>query len=229
MSGSGSPYDDAAFIAQQVDEGRHREIIGGLWDEIGPSQLSFLRAQGLGPDHRLLDIGCGSLRGGVHFVRYLTPGHYYGVDANQDLLDAGYNIEVAAVGATARLPREHLMCSRTFDFAKFETRFDFGLAFSVFTHLPLNDIRTCIENWEAVASPSARLYATYFLALGDGPLWRACEQPHGQVITYGDRDPFHYRLDDLAFVANSAGWQVRDVADYYHPRGQRMAVFERRV
>lgn len=229
MTGSGSPYEDEAFIAKEVDEGRHREIIGGLWDEIGPSQLSFLCAQGLGPGHRLLDIGCGSLRGGVHFVRYLNPGNYFGIDASEELLEAGYRIEIPAAGASGRLPRSRLKCSRSFDFASFETRFDYGLAFSVFTHLPLNNIRTCVEKWAAVASPGARLYATYFSAPTDEPLWPARRQPAGQVVTYGDRDPFHYRFEDLAFVANAVGWLVHDIEGYHHPRGQRMAMFKQRV
>ena len=29
----------------------------------------------------LIDIGCGALRGGVHFVRHLDPGHYFGMDS----------------------------------------------------------------------------------------------------------------------------------------------------
>ena len=46
----------------------HREQVGGLWDEIGALQIDFLRAQGLRPGDTLLDVGCGCLRGGVHFV-----------------------------------------------------------------------------------------------------------------------------------------------------------------
>ncbi len=38
--------------------------VGGLWDEIGQLQFDFLRAKGLLPRHKLLDFGCGSLRGG---------------------------------------------------------------------------------------------------------------------------------------------------------------------
>ena len=42
------------------------------------------------PHHRLLDIGCGALRGGVHFVRYLEDGNYAGLDVNRSLIAAGH-------------------------------------------------------------------------------------------------------------------------------------------
>src|SRR3979409_2149502 len=58
----------------------HRAAVGGRWEEIGELQFQFLRTHGLEPQHRLLDIGCGSLRGGVRFVSYLDPGNYFGID-----------------------------------------------------------------------------------------------------------------------------------------------------
>ena len=96
-----SSYDDPDFVAGQVRAGQHREVIGGLWDEMGRLQLEFMRAQGLQPQHRLLDLGCGSLRAGIHFVRYLDAGRYYGLDHNQSLLDAGYGTELVPVEDSA--------------------------------------------------------------------------------------------------------------------------------
>lgn len=66
-----------------------------MWDELGKLQFDLLVQQGLKPQHFLLDVGCGSLRGGVHFIRYLEPGHYFGVDESRELLDAGRRIELA--------------------------------------------------------------------------------------------------------------------------------------
>ena len=45
---------------EQINAGIHRDMVGGMWDEIGRLQFEFLRARGLKPNHRLLDIGCGS-------------------------------------------------------------------------------------------------------------------------------------------------------------------------
>ena len=66
-----SVYDDEATIARMAAEGQHRKIIGGLWDEIGQLQFDYLRENGLTPQSRLLDIGCGSLRLGAKAVAYL--------------------------------------------------------------------------------------------------------------------------------------------------------------
>jgi len=87
-----SRYYDKTALEAQVQAGRHREAVGGLWDEIGQLQIDFLVSQGLMPHHRLLDIGCGSLRGGVKLIRYLDAGHYAGVDLHESLINAGYEI-----------------------------------------------------------------------------------------------------------------------------------------
>ncbi len=56
---------------KEIEEKAHRGLVGGLWDELGKLQLDFLTESGLKPSHKLLDIGCGCLRGGVHYVKYL--------------------------------------------------------------------------------------------------------------------------------------------------------------
>ena len=42
----------------------HRNTIGGNWNEMGKLQNNLLLEQGLKPHQILMDIGCGSLRGG---------------------------------------------------------------------------------------------------------------------------------------------------------------------
>ncbi|WP_052027133.1 class I SAM-dependent methyltransferase [Rhodovulum sp. PH10] len=139
------PYDDKAAIAEGVRAGAHRELIGGLWDEIGRLQLDFLLTQGLLPTNHVLDIGCGSLRAGVRLVRYLDSGHYFGTDLNESLLQAGYEIEIAREGLQDKLPRTNLVTDGEFDFSWCAVSFDVAIAQSVFTHLPLNDLRVCPE------------------------------------------------------------------------------------
>ncbi|RLI53090.1 MAG: hypothetical protein DRO93_14110 [Candidatus Thorarchaeota archaeon] len=67
----------------------YRIAVGGMWEEIGKLQFDYLVKEGLEREDYFLDVGCGSLRGGIHFIRYLKPGHYFGIDINQRLLDAG--------------------------------------------------------------------------------------------------------------------------------------------
>ena len=130
-----SGYDDVEGIRMAVGRGEHRDVIGGLWEVLGQLQLNFMICEGLKPHHKLLDIGCGSLRGGVHFIRYLDVGNYAGIDPNIALLDAGYEIELASCGLKERIPRENLICSSDFDPPFPNDTFDFALAQSVFTHV----------------------------------------------------------------------------------------------
>jgi SAM-dependent methyltransferase len=103
-----------------------------MWEEIGSLQFDFLVRQGLQPNHYLLDVGCGSLRGGIHFVRYLDTGHYFGIDISKELLDAGkYELEINRL--TSKNP---VLCEMgDFDFPSLAQTFDYALAQSVFTHL----------------------------------------------------------------------------------------------
>jgi len=110
-------YFDHEQIGKAVKRGQHREIVGGLWHEIGRLQYQFLIDQGLQPSHTLLDVGCGSLRGGVYLIRYLEAGNDIGVDINQSLLDAGFDIELKQSGLQYKIPRDHLLCLAEFEFA----------------------------------------------------------------------------------------------------------------
>ncbi|MGC1464305.1 MAG: hypothetical protein WA792_01085, partial [Pseudolabrys sp.] len=104
-----SNYYNQDWVAEGVSAGKHRALIGGLWDEIGSLQLEFLRANGLTPQSRLLDIGCGSLRLGVRAIEYLNVGHYWGTDINESLLAAGFEKEIIPNGLARKLPRENLI------------------------------------------------------------------------------------------------------------------------
>ena len=124
MSATGpSAYHDVDLMRDRIALGEHRDVVGGLWDELGALQFDFLRAQGLEPPDRLLDVGCGALRAGVKLVPYLEPGGYYGIDLRQELLDAGYEREIAPLGLEDRLPRENLAANGAFDATGFGVTF----------------------------------------------------------------------------------------------------------
>lgn len=222
-----SSYDDPGFVAGRVSAGEHRDVIGGMWDEMGRLQLEFMRAQGLLPRHRLLDLGCGSLRGGVQFVRYLDVGNYYGLDHNPSLLDAGYDTELPAAGVQDRLPRRNLFCNPDFLLPVEDGFFDAGIAQSVFTHLTFNSIRRCLETVAPKFRRGAVLYATYFHLPPEQPAGSGIVREPGGIVTYGHQDPYHYRVGDLAQAAAGAPWRLRDIGDWGHPRAQSMMAFER--
>jgi SAM-dependent methyltransferase len=219
-------YYDEETMRVMAAEGRHRDIIGGLWDEVGTLQFEFLKTHGLAPTDILIDIGCGCLRGGVHFIDYLNAGNYHGIDLSSALLDAGYDVEVAGLGLQAKLPRSNLLTDGHFGFDRFEKRFDVALAQSVFTHLPLNHIRLCLHRLAAAMRPGGRLFATFFEAPEHHAIDRPLDHPNG-VRTFSYQDPFHYRISELEAICQEMPWRITFAGDWAHPRDQKMVVFER--
>lgn len=209
---------------REIESGHHRDMVGGMWDEIGELQFAFLQRNGLAPQHRLLDIGCGCMRGGIHFVRYLDEGHYFGVDANLSLLEAGMR-ELEAARLIDKKPT--LLENSVFDFSGFGVRFDFMLALSLFTHLYMNNIARCLNGVRRVLQPSGIFFASYF----ESPSPQFLDPIHherGGIVSHYDQDPFHISNDELAWLAEKAGLTMLPIGDWGHPRNQKMAAFRLR-
>lgn len=222
-----SEYFDIERSAQAAAQGKHRAIIGGKWDELGALQFDFLVARGLQPHHRLLDVGCGALRAGVRFAPYLDPGHYYGVDISQALLDSGLE-ELETLGYADRVPPSNLHATPGFELP-FGRTFDFAIAQSVFTHLGLNWIRRCLEQVSDAMAPGGQFYATFFERPADAQARTEQRHEPGRKLTHDVADPYHYSLDDLRYAARNLPFEVEYIGDWNHPRAQRMVLFRKRV
>jgi cyclopropane fatty-acyl-phospholipid synthase-like methyltransferase len=207
----------------EIEAGVHRTMVGGMWDEIGRLQFDFLRARGLKPGDRFLDIGCGALRGGIHAIEYLERGNYYGLDMNPSLVEAGRR-ELQIAGLEHKNP--HLALNDRFELGLFERKFEYMLALSVFTHLFANHIVRCLAEVRKVLAPEGRFFATFFLAPHSVHLAPIVHQP-GRVKTEYDRDPLHYSPDEIRAMAKLANLSVEIIGDWGHPRAQQMLVFSR--
>jgi SAM-dependent methyltransferase len=214
-------YAGFEITEERRERGVHRGFVGGLWDEMGELQLSFLKDRGLRPDQRFLDVGCGSLRAGRLLVDYLEPGHYYGSDINPDLLETGYRHELDDL-QRARLPVSNLRTTDRFD-NDFGVAFDMAIAQSVFTHIPLNMMRLCLHRVAKVMKPGGRFYVTFFEAAAGFPLDGVAE---GRLL-YTERNPYWYYRNDLRWVARRSPWEFRYIGDWKHPNHQRMVEYTR--
>ena len=108
-----------------------------------------------------------------------------------------------------------------------DLRFDFALAQSVFTHLPVNTIMRCLAEVERVLEPGGRLFATYFENLGP----RLGTGPHDAaegITTHCDADPFHYDPDVFRWAVEGSSLECEVLGDWGHPRNQRMLAFTKR-
>lgn len=205
----------------EINAGKHRDAIGGMWDEIGALQFDFMRTHGLQPTHTLIDIGCGALRGGIHFARYLNAGNYFGLDINASLIRGGER-EIKAAGLTDKRPQ--LLVDDQFDLPRFGRTFDYGIAVSVFTHLYMNNIARCLVQMQKVMLPSSQFFCTFFEA--PSPIHLApIQHASGKVTTRHDSDPFHYAIEEVRSLAAWSGLAVDLIGDWGHPRDQRMLRF----
>lgn len=209
-----SPYHAPGFYDDALARGRHRDIVGGRWDETGRLQMQILREAGLLPHHRLLDIGCGSLRLGCKAVPYLNPGHYWGTDLSAALMRRGYETELADKD---RLPPGQLVEDKDFAFPGIPVDIDHAIAFAVFTHLPAAHLGRALIRLRARFPRLQRFLFTVFLA-DAARAQEAIRQPDG-VVTHPDRPPYHVHAQDVAALAQSAGFATRPLPGRL-PRGQ---------
>ena len=209
-----SPYLASGFYDRALAEGRHREIVGGRWDETGRAQIALLRAAGLGREDRLLDVGAGALRLGRLAVPWLRPGRYWATDASRALMLRGRAVELADPG---RLPEDRLIEDAAFAYPGVPPDIDVALAFAVFTHLPAGLLAPALAAARA-RFPRLRAYLlTAFLGpAGSGPVRQA-----DGVVTHPDRPPYHVAWPDLRARIEAAGY-VPHLRDTVLPRGQRL-------
>lgn len=209
------------LTASEIAAKEHRAFVGGFWEEIGELQYEFMKAQGLLPEHTLVDIGCGAMRGGIHFVNYLNKGNYFGLDINESLIDAA-KLELDAIGLLRKSP--NLLINDKFELSLFKTKFDFAIALSVFTHLFMNNIIRCLVEVNRILNPGGKFYATFFQSPNSAYLNPIFHSPGG-ITTYYDHDPFHYSFSEMQNLAAIANLEVKLVDDWSHPRDQKMLCF----
>ncbi len=207
-----------------IEGDAHREAVGGLWKEIGKLQFEFMLDRGLKAHNTLIDVGCGSLRGGCKFIPYLEANKYFATDSNAKLIKAGIEKELSDQDR-AKISEDSFIVSEDFNFNfKRVVNFDFGISFSLFTHLSRPEIVKCLTNLRQKFG-HGRFYATFFVnETGKRAGAGGIEQTMG-IRTFPDRDPFHYTVDEISEMACVSGWGMNYMGDFNHPRNQKMVEF----
>src|SRR5258708_5344353 len=91
-----------------------------------------LRKEGLTPETKVLDIGCGCLRIAYWLIRFLDPGCYFGIEPARQRVD--YGLHYFFTPEEIELKRPHFDFNPNFDSSVFGVKFDFFLARSIWTH-----------------------------------------------------------------------------------------------
>jgi len=220
-----------------VNNQTHRKFIGDKWDALGKLQFDFCIERGLTPDIKLIDIGCGCFRAGVHFIRYMG-NNYYGIDRHKELIDAGIEVEAPKHGLIAN--KENFFVTKDFDLSPFNVTFDMGLCNSVFTHLPIPSIVECLKNIHPFFKADGVLYATVYITDQQSYESKLQRFPDRQEYTkvgpilldeesFSGLKTFSYNLTDInnLFESVQSMWDCKVLGDWNHPQNQQMLAFKK--
>jgi SAM-dependent methyltransferase len=157
----GFDYRKLRLSPRQIRRGLHRDELGGgaaQWQRRGAFQLALLQHLGLRADSRVLDVGCGPLRGGLPLIGFVGGARYRGVDSNLSLVEAAH-FELDRAGLAGAKPRVSQLAD--FALATLGERFDFVLCFSVLNHCTRDERERFLAEVPAVLAPGCRLVVTH--------------------------------------------------------------------
>lgn len=137
---------------------RRQRMVGPshLWKMKREFQIRFLKSVGMAPEHYVLDLGCGVLRGGLPIIEYLNVGHYCGIEARKPALDEGVSA-LNEAGLQSKVPI--LLVIDDLSRATLDRKFEFIWAFSVLIHMEDRIFDACLDFVSRHLERNGRMYA----------------------------------------------------------------------
>ena len=130
-------------LLKTKQEKRHALVgAGNLWKMKRDFQMRFLKEQGMQKSDKLLDVGCGTLRGGIPIIEYLDNNNYYGIDVRENVLVEGRK-ELKVSKLEHKNPT--LFSFDHFSDIQIDTQFNIIFAFSVLIHLADKIAEGCFQ------------------------------------------------------------------------------------
>ena len=188
---------------------------------VGPTQdydlfsamvFNLLTCVGLRQNHRVLDIGCGSLRIGRLLIPYLDKGNYFGVDPNKWLIDEGIAKEIGEDLVSIKNPT--FSFSSSMENFKEPLNFDYAFAQSIFTHCDKDLIQQWLNQASLHLKDDGVLFATFIIGEKD---FEGCGWTPGLT---------KYRPETISLLAANAELNF-NIIDWAHPR-QTWAMFSKK-
>ncbi|XP_059437607.1 uncharacterized protein LOC132170596 [Corylus avellana] len=140
----------------------HHSNYGEPWAG-GRDVFEFLAESAhLTPDSCVLEIGCGTLRVGLHFIRYLNPEHYNCLERDELSLMAAFRYELPSQGLLYKRPM--IVRGEDMDFTKFGPGivYDLIYASAVFLHMPDKLVWTGLERLASKLKPyDGRIFVSH--------------------------------------------------------------------
>ncbi|HEV2532393.1 class I SAM-dependent methyltransferase [Phenylobacterium sp.] len=205
-----------------------------LWHLIGSGRMDFhgsgdllrewLIEQGMTPDDRVLDVGCGLGRLAVALSGYLSPrGGYDGFDIMPPVIAwcrrafAAYpNFRFQLVDVKSRRYRKGGAAQASaFVFPYADSAFDLVFLGSVFTHLMPDDMANYLGEVARVMKPGARCAISYYLM---SPTRRAEVERGGGVLSFRHRGD-GYWAEDASLPEAAIAYDDAEIAALFEALG----------
>tara|TARA_B110000879_G_C11150562_1_gene504394 strand:- start:1568 stop:2257 length:690 start_codon:yes stop_codon:yes gene_type:complete len=144
----------------------------GNYEAIGNEFFNYFKQiGGLLPEHKVLDIGCGSGRLSIPLTDYLKAGSYDGFDvikteinwAQNNISNKFSNFKFTHVDVTNNIYNEGNQTADSFKFPYDDNTFDFIYLNSVFTHMRTDDVKNYLSEISRVLKSGGKCLITYFL------------------------------------------------------------------
>lgn len=183
------------------------------YDLVSAMVFNLLTSIGLRQHHRVVDIGCGSLRVGRLLIPYLNEGNYIGIEPNKWLVEDGIANELGMDQVRIKRPAFSFLTSM--DDFKDSLGLDYAIAQSIFSHCGQDLIKQWLSQISFHLKDNGAMIATFLVGAedygGQGWVYPGCVR---------------YRPETMAAMAVESNLEFR-VLDWSHPR-QTWGLFSRK-
>jgi len=199
--------DEHLGLDKRAGDSHYRAYVGppGDYDLVAAMSFGLLTVLGLRQHHRVLDVGCGSLRVGRLLIPYLNRGGYTGIEPHAWLVEEGARSETGH--EQLEIKQARFLYSDNAD-ALVETgaRFEFVLAQSIFSHCGPDLLDRWLAQLSGLLEPEGAIVATFLPGDSD-------TQAQGWIYP----DCVSYLPATIAGHARRHGLEMLEL-DWRHPR-----------
>lgn len=135
------------------------------YDLVSAMVFNLLTCSGLRQHHKVLDIGCGSIRIGRLLIPYLNRGNYYGVEPNKWLVEKGIEEEVG--NDLIRIKNPTFSYRDNLSEFKDKLNINFAIAQSIFSHTGIDLLTSWIKQVSNHLADDGAIFATFILGPED--------------------------------------------------------------
>ena len=132
------------------------------FEQAGREQLIALLGEGLNPESKILDFGCGCIRTAYWLIRFLDSGCYHGIEPARQRVEYGLNYLFTPQELALKEPRFDF--NSRFDSSVFGVPFDFFLARSIWTHASKKQIEVTLDSFVRDSISSGVFLTSYLPA-----------------------------------------------------------------